>query len=120
LGNAQPSVCPHGVPSGVGVDVAAIIQAANKSAERMQRLSPRTTKSLERIAREEHELAAVRIGTLRHAWCLKRSPNNVAKRYKERYPTRSRPARGAQRPRPSNGSLPPGAKRALDTTRNRY
>ena len=30
----------------------------------MQRLSPRTANILERIAREEHELAAVRIGTL--------------------------------------------------------
>jgi len=29
LGNAQPSACPHGVPSGADVDIALIIQAVN-------------------------------------------------------------------------------------------
>jgi len=29
LGNAQPSACPHGVPSGTAVDVAVILQAVN-------------------------------------------------------------------------------------------
>ena len=31
LGTAQPSACPHGVPSGADVDVALIIQAVNNA-----------------------------------------------------------------------------------------
>jgi hypothetical protein len=31
LGNAQPSACPHGVPSGTEVDIALIIQAVNNA-----------------------------------------------------------------------------------------
>ena len=31
LGTAQPSACPHGVPSGAEVNVALIIQAVNKA-----------------------------------------------------------------------------------------
>jgi len=31
LGTAQPSACPHGVPTGAGVDIAMIIQAVNNA-----------------------------------------------------------------------------------------
>jgi hypothetical protein len=31
LGNAQPSACPHGIPSGAEVDIALIIQAVNNA-----------------------------------------------------------------------------------------
>jgi hypothetical protein len=31
LGNAQPSACPDGVPSGTEVDIALIIQAVNNA-----------------------------------------------------------------------------------------
>jgi hypothetical protein len=29
LGNAQPTACPSGIPSGAGVDISLIIQAVN-------------------------------------------------------------------------------------------
>jgi hypothetical protein len=31
LVNAEPSACPHGVPSGAEVDIALIIQAVNQA-----------------------------------------------------------------------------------------
>jgi hypothetical protein len=31
LGNAQPSACAHGVPDGVAVDIALLVQAVNNT-----------------------------------------------------------------------------------------